>query len=298
MVKWTGLPYAESTYECERDLIINDIDYKEQLKSFLQRKEKPPKADMRKHLAQGESEFRMLYKVFGDRSNINEEAKEKAVEDYKKQLQETVYKNGGQLRDYQAEGVAWMLSNYVNKRSSVLADEMGLGKTLQTAAFASLLATKMNVPGPILIIAPLSTLAHWYREFQSWTDLNVIVYHGSSDDRDIIRQYEFAYECDRPKYPVGFTQTYLKRCVPKKAAKTDSPWMVQVVITTPETLVAEDYNELTAISWELLVVDEAHRLKNHTSKLTLTLRDDKFTFKHKLLLLLANSVAPSLRCKR
>ena len=42
------------------------------------------------------------------------------------------FKNGGALRDYQRQGVTWMLYNWHNCRSSLLADEMGLGKTLQT----------------------------------------------------------------------------------------------------------------------------------------------------------------------
>ena len=60
--------------------------------------------------------------------------------------------------------------------------------------------------------------------------------------------------------------------------------MVQVVITTPEMLVTDDFMELAAVRWELLVVDEAHRLKNHASKLAANLRHDSFVFQHKLLL--------------
>lgn len=92
-------------------------------------------------------------------------------------------------------------------------------------------------------------------------------------------------------------------------------WMVEVVITTPEMLVTDDFKELAAIQWEILVVDEAHRkscafevvlaaveslpacthtntnlrltlpgLKNHNSKLAKNLRDESFDFKHSLLL--------------
>lgn len=60
--------------------------------------------------------------------------------------------------------------------------------------------------------------------------------------------------------------------------------MATVVITTPEMMVAEDWGELAAVRWEVLVVDEAHRLKNHNSKLATTLRREQFQFKHKVLL--------------
>jgi len=161
---------------------------------------------------------------------------------------------------------------------------MGLGKTLQTAAFCEILSCKLNRGGIYLIIAPLSTLCHWVREFKAWTDLNAIIYHGSAEDRQLIRELEFAYECDRPTRQVGFNQLYLRKCGPRKFSSSESPWMVNVVITTPEMLVAEDSAELSAVNWDLLVVDEAHRLKNHNSKLAVTLRDKRFTFRHKLLL--------------
>lgn len=134
------------------------------------------------------------------------------------------------------------------------------------------------------MVVPLSTITHWYREFTSWTDLNAVVYHGSAADRNVIRNYEMAYERDRPQGGVSFNSLYLKKCGPKRFSKSDSPWMLDVLITTPEMLVADDFLELTAIKWELLVVDEAHRLKNHNSKLAVNLRDERFTFRHKLLL--------------
>jgi len=136
-----------------------------------------------------------------------------------------------------------------------------------------------------LIVAPLSTLAHWQREFEGWTMLNTIVYHGSAKDRQIIRELEIAHESNRPSGGVGFNQLYLRKCRPKKNdAIEGNPWMAEVVITTPELLCAEDWQELTAIDWECLVVDEAHRLKNHASKLVVNLKDAKFVFKHKILL--------------
>lgn len=154
------------------------------------------------------------------------------------------------------------------------------GKTLQTAAFLHMLTTKMHRPGPFLVVVPLSTITHWQREFNSWTGLNTIVYHGSADDRINIRIHEFAYLSDRPN-SVGSNTIYLNKCTPHK---TGGPWMATVVICTPEMLIAEDANELAALQWEVLVVDEAHRLKNHSSKLAVTLRKGTYSFRHKVLL--------------
>jgi chromodomain-helicase-DNA-binding protein 7 len=204
---------------------------------------------------------------------------------YQKELADRVFPNGGQLRDYQAEGVSWMVANYLNGRCSLLADEMGLGKTLQTCAYIDILANTFKERGPYLIVAPLSTIEHWKREFNSWTNLNVIVYHGSAENREYTREFEFAYEEDRPpRGGVGFNSSYLRKCFSKKKSKAEAQWMVQVVITTPEMVCTDDFVELTAVEWHCLVVDEAHRLKNHSSKLAKNLRDSRFKFEHILLL--------------
>ena len=57
--------------------------------------------------------------------------------------------------------------------------------------------------------------------------------------------------------------------------------MVEVVITTLEVLKA-DFKELVTIEWEILIVDEAHNLKNHKSRLAQNLRN--VMFRHSLLL--------------
>jgi len=125
VVKWCNLPYSDATYEYERDLILNEIEYKPAVKACLKRNEKPSKTAKKTLIQECEKEFKNLYKnTFGERSNVPEEEREKNVEIYKKVLQEEVYPNGGQLRDYQAEGVAWMISNFMNGRSVILADEM------------------------------------------------------------------------------------------------------------------------------------------------------------------------------
>jgi SNF2 family DNA or RNA helicase len=38
------------------------------------------------------------------------------------------------LRDYQVEGIKWLVYCWYKRRNSILADEMGLGKTLQSVS--------------------------------------------------------------------------------------------------------------------------------------------------------------------
>jgi len=66
----------------------------------------------------------------------------------------------GVLRDYQRDGVVWMLELASWAPGCVLADDMGLGKTVQTAAV--LLARAKR--GPALIVAPASVSSNWVAE--------------------------------------------------------------------------------------------------------------------------------------
>jgi len=96
-----------------------------------------------------------------------------------------------------AAGVEIVLSCvHVYRQNCILADEMGLGKTIQSITFLDHIY-KYGIRGPFLIIVPLSTLGNWQREFEGWTDLNVIVYHGSSASRCMVQEYEMYYKDEK-----------------------------------------------------------------------------------------------------
>ena len=62
---------------------------------------------------------------------------------------------------HQVEGLNWLLFSWYTRRNVLLADEMGLWKTAQALAFLDHLRMHEHVRGPFLVVAPLSTLAHW-----------------------------------------------------------------------------------------------------------------------------------------
>jgi chromodomain-helicase-DNA-binding protein 7 len=70
-----------------------------------------------------------------------------------------------------------MLIYFYFSQNCILADEMGLGKTIQSIAFLHEIV-EYGIVGPFLVVVPLSTLGNWQREFETWTDINTIVYHG------------------------------------------------------------------------------------------------------------------------
>lgn len=281
LIKWKSRNYGESSYEHERDLINMNIEYESHVQLYLKRIQKPSTQKLKDSFVHQERYIRSLYKVLGDTvSDKNDK-----VQEYVKELQNVPYPVDRQLRSYQAEGLAWLIGNYINRRSSILADEMGLGKTISSAAFLQTLSTSFHNRGPFLIIAPLSTLPQWHRELNCWTDLNIVMYTGNAMDKAIIHEFEFPFHSDRPK-GLRSNQKYLKNCHKKIGQRvTKKSWMPNIVITSPESFMKKDGCELTDVEWEVLVFDEAHaRLKNDKSRLSLALRDEKFVFKYLLLL--------------
>ena len=180
------------------------------------------------------------------------------------------YKNNGNfLRDYQREGLNWMLRCFYQKKSVILADEMGLGKTVQVVTFLEHLFEVENLRGPFLICVPLSTIGHWRREFEGWSKMQVNTYHdtgGGRDMRDIIREFEWYYK--------GRSRRLLK---------------FQALLCTYDDMI-RDYEELAEIPWRAVVVDEAHRLRNVNSKLLECMRTvlqrglNAYGYQHRVLL--------------
>ncbi|CZR62277.1 related to proliferation associated SNF2-like protein [Phialocephala subalpina] len=152
---------------------------------------------------------------------------------------------GGTMRDYQLEGLTWMYEICGQGMSGILADEMGLGKTIQTISLLAKLREEENYMGPHLIVAPLSTLSNWMEEFNKWVpSVPVTMYHGTPPHRREL-----------------FSKTLMKNI--KAGRATDK---FPVVLTTPE-IVIRDANDLSNIRWEMIIIDEGHRLKNSESKL-------------------------------
>lgn len=86
---------------------------------------------------------------------------------------------------------------------------MGLGKTIQSITFLYEIYLK-GIHGPFLVIAPLSTIPNWEREFRTWTELNVVVYHGSQASRRTIQLYEMYFKDPQVKILHYFFLSFFK----------------------------------------------------------------------------------------
>mmetsp|Transcript_6483 Transcript_6483/g.12211 ORF Transcript_6483/g.12211 Transcript_6483/m.12211 type:complete len:1937 (+) Transcript_6483:1878-7688(+) len=161
------------------------------------------------------------------------------------------------LRAYQLEGVNWLLWNWWNRRSCILADEMGLGKTIQTVCFLDQLRKleATQIRGPFLIVAPLSLVNQWQSEAHTWApDMNVVLYHGPGNARKFLVHNEFFYN-----------DQFVTKAEAQKL-KRQHFTKFHILITTFE-IIMKDLDVLSRIEWKALIVDEAHRLKNDSSRL-------------------------------
>ena len=101
-------------------------------------------------------------------------------------------KNNKKVKDYQLDGLNFLIKCFCNNICPILADEMGLGKTLQTALFLKYLF-EHGIKGPFLIVSSISTIPHWEREINEWSDLKILVFSGLKEKRECIKKYEMFY---------------------------------------------------------------------------------------------------------
>ncbi|KAJ3163274.1 hypothetical protein HDU88_006372 [Geranomyces variabilis] len=147
------------------------------------------------------------------------------------------------MRDYQIQGLNWLISLYENGINGILADEMGLGKTLQSISFLGYLKHFQNIDGPHLVIVPKSTLHNWMNEFKRWVPtLDAFMFHGAKEDRGPLTQDKLlALDFD-------------------------------VCVTSYEMVLLEKAS-FRKLSWQYIVIDEAHRIKNENSALSQIVRE-------------------------
>lgn len=135
------------------------------------------------------------------------------------------------LRPYQQRGYAWLMRNLRVGFGSVIADDMGLGKTLQV--ISTLLKLKQDGEldqSKALVVVPTSLLTNWQKEITRFAPKLILgVFHGSKRELSL----------DRPD-----------------------------ILLTTYGIVRSAIVSLKALSWRVLVVDEAQNIKNPSAAQT------------------------------
>ncbi|KAF8196975.1 SNF2 family DNA-dependent ATPase [Pholiota molesta] len=126
---------------------------------------------------------------------------------------------GATLKQYQLEGLQWMVSLDQNGISGILADEMGLGKTLQTIAFSAYLREHGNFK-PFLVVCPLSVVHNWADEYQKFAPgIPTCIYHGSPEERAELRRTVMAIPGKKQTHRAPQAKSKSGRAKARKAAR-------------------------------------------------------------------------------
>ena len=146
------------------------------------------------------------------------------------------------LRPYQRDGVAWLQNLRAHEAGGVLADDMGLGKTLQTIAHVLIEKEAGRLDRPAMIVTLTSLVGNWKRELERFAPSLSVAVYHGPDR-----------ELDATK---------------------------DIIITT-YPIVARDIDELD-VALHLLVLDEAHAIKNGSAQASEAVR--KLDARHRVCL--------------
>ncbi len=195
------------------------------------------------------------------------------------------------LMEHQVEALQWLLSIYNNTTGGLLADEMGLGKTATVISFLAYLKEQKYNHGPFLVVVPKTVLQNWQDEFKKFypdSDLgknvldhkgniskhlathSLVVYQGTADQRETLDDIilERLEEIEKEKEEVKD---------PKMRKKS------LLILTNYEQVSTNKNFALLAPEYEVVVVDEAQRMKNQKSQFSICMAE-KVNCKKKILL--------------
>ncbi len=151
------------------------------------------------------------------------------------------------LRDYQQTGLSWLYFLHTFRFGGILADDMGLGKTVQTLALLDRLKHDGELTAPSLIIMPTSLLGNWKNEIEKFTPhLSYLQLYGSDRAEKFAQMGEY-----------------------------------DILLTTYQ-LAQRDAEHYEGYAFAYLILDEAQKIKNPTTKMAIAIKS--FTAAHHLAL--------------
>lgn len=200
------------------------------------------------------------------------------------------------LYPYQRAGVAWMARLYQNSQGGILADEMGLGKTIQVCALLNG-ARKAGATHALLLL-PVTLLDQWAKEARAWCPgWPVYTYYGSASQRAralrrirrpmgglLLTSYTmignsedmFEVSVDDAPSPVGRRSRMPRGERTAKRRRFDDDDGEEEVESEEELEPELPPGDLPSAGdsrpWDIVICDEAHRMKNISTLLGKSLR--------------------------
>lgn len=267
----------EAQSEGKQSVVIDGTEYPltQDLLELLNHKEEEFRGDWELEFAKPEEEQTAVLNI---RQNIDEllfRAKEREKHYAIKNTEElfTGLKPGTTLYQHQKEGIAKMAACWTEGHKGVLlADDMGLGKTPQAYGFISALKKHKEGPMPsVLIVAPVALLKNWEEEYAKFVADGIfkgtVALYGSS-----LRDRKFK---DEKGNIVSYSPGQGLKSVPMidfSSLEND-----YIVLTSYETL--RDYQlSFGRISWSVLILDEAQKIKNPSARISVAAKAMKYDF--------------------
>ena len=191
------------------------------------------------------------------------------------------------LREYQATGFNWLNLMAQTRFGALLADDMGLGKTVQVLALLDFLRKdKIKT----LLVIPASLITNWKKEAERFTPLlTVKILHGketdfSTNDADLfITTYGMVAKGGaNSKSNAGEAALMKKTSDSRNLLLAGSNLIADHGLEDVDKTcveqgeqkqrgmcsIADWYERLFGVTWDLLILDEAQAIKNHGNKQT------------------------------
>jgi SNF2 family DNA or RNA helicase len=157
------------------------------------------------------------------------------IDDLPQELRQRMTK----LEPHQRKGAL----TFGQRRAGILADEPGLGKTA-TAITATDIANGHEPCFPVLVITHLSTLDNWAREIGMWSGRKGVVIRSKADWKKVSAMFDSGFDLDRPDYFIcGYDGA------------------------------TSNMTRIRTIPWRGMILDEAHLIKDRTTKRYKGIRD-------------------------
>lgn len=147
------------------------------------------------------------------------------------------------LFEHQRAGLQWLLNLYKIPSGGILADDMGLGKTLQVTAFVSSLI-KGKLARRVLVLAPKTLIPAWEKEVKL-CELSECTYEYGGDKRTRV--------------------SVMNKVVREGGILVTTYGMVQH--NADQLREHEYHDEDDGSLWDVVIMDEGHRLKNTRAQL-------------------------------
>jgi len=159
-------------------------------------------------------------------------------------------KSGRKLKEHQGDAARFLLAS----KKCILADDMGLGKSV-----SSLTSSYCGLFQKILIICPASLKTTWKKEISFFGEDSVSIIQGTDRDKwDMSKKYTIInYDIfDKHAHEVAYREV-----VDEFSGK------IKKVRSNNKQLIAElnSKNPLILAEFDLVIMDEAHKLSNRTS---------------------------------